>query len=105
VKPSHKLLVSFVLPLLMLLTQLGALQHELSHFSRAPVSSNEHKSLPGTQHCELCLAFAHASGGVRTESFLLRLGEAVHVLRALPVVHETVVSLPARRNRDPPIVL
>ena len=63
----RKLLLSLLLPFVLLLSQQGAVTHELSHLTDAVAQaaggqgpSSGHQ--PGDLQCEACLAFAHLAG-------------------------------------------
>lgn len=62
----RKLLFSLLLPFVFLLSQQGAVVHEISHLAEltsgaanGPGSSGH---VPGDLQCEACLAFAHLAG-------------------------------------------
>ena len=62
----RKLLLSFLLSFVLLLSQQGAVVHEISHLAQltsggasGPGSTGQ---APGDLQCEACLAFAHLAG-------------------------------------------
>ena len=64
----RKLLLSLLLPFVFLLSQQGAVMHEISHLAEftsggthGPGSTGHP---PGDLQCEACLAFAHLAGAV-----------------------------------------
>jgi hypothetical protein len=62
----RKLLLSLLLPFVFLLSQQGAITHELSHLadavSRTGGNSEAPGHAPGDLQCQACLAFAHLAG-------------------------------------------
>ena len=62
----RKLLLTFLLPFVFLLSQQGAVMHELGHLadaaSRAAGAAGQPGHQPGDLQCEACLAFAHLAG-------------------------------------------
>ena len=64
----RKLLLSLLMPIVLLLSQQGAVMHELSHLTELTSGgangpgSTRHQ--PGDLQCEACLAFAHLAGAV-----------------------------------------
>lgn len=106
----RKLLLSFLLPFVFLLSQQGAVVHEISHLAELTASgaasgpgSSGH--LPGDLQCEACLAFAHLAGvatahvvppALLSFSFLVPSNEAPAFIAA---------DAPSARSRGPPVVL
>ncbi len=62
----RKLYWALVLPLFLLFAQQGELQHEYSHYGKPPAGSQS-KAPVDSDHCPLCLAYAHLSGAGKTE--------------------------------------
>ena len=62
----RKLLLALVLPIVLLLSQQGAVMHELGHLadaaSRAAGGPGQPGHQPGDLQCEACLAYAHLAG-------------------------------------------
>ena len=62
----RKLLLTLLLPFVFLLSQQGAVMHELGHLtdaaSRAAGAPDRSGHQPGDLQCEACLAFAHLAG-------------------------------------------
>jgi len=101
----RKLLLAFLLPVFLLLSQQGAMQHELGHLSaelKAPGSSTH---APGDLQCEACLAFAHLAGIATTQvppPALLSFGFHLALVDAPAFI---AADAPSARSRGPPTVL
>jgi hypothetical protein len=61
----RKLSWTLLLPFLLLFAQQGELSHEYSHYRNAEASCK--KAPAGPDHCSICLAYAHITGGAKTE--------------------------------------
>jgi hypothetical protein len=61
----RKLYWVFLLPVVLLFAQQGELRHEYSHYAKTPAGTQ--KKAPDTDHCPLCLAYAHLSGAAKTD--------------------------------------
>ena len=106
----RKLLLSLLLPFVLLLSQQGAVTHELSHLTDAVAQaaggqgpSSGHQ--PGDLQCEACLAFAHLAGVATAHvahPALLGFSFAVPANEA-PVF--IAADAPAARSRGPPTFL
>jgi len=100
-RPVRKVLRSLLLLLALLVSQQGALLHELSHLSdaSAPATSNDGKAhLP----CETCLSFAHIVGVVHSSEVApALLATAEHWVGA-QTVPSRGADAPAHAARDPP---
>ena len=100
----RKLYLSWLLPLLMLVSQQGAYWHELGHL-RPPAEQTQEKKQTAEKLCEACLAFAHLADLTETAAFepaLLSLSFGFTFPRtesALPS------EAPAARSRGPPFFL
>ena len=105
----RKLLVSLLLPFVFLLSQQGAVLHELGHLTDATsrVAGGQDRSghLPGDLQCEACLAFAHLAGVATAQvvppallsfSFQIPANESPAFIAA---------DAPTARSRGPPPVL
>jgi len=105
----RKLLLALLLPFVFLLSQQGAVTHELSHLtdavSRAAGGSGQPGQQPGDVQCEACLAYAHLAGvatadvippALLTFSFGIPANEAPAFIAA---------DAPTARSRGPPFVL
>jgi len=104
----RKLLLSFLLPLVFLLSQQGAVMHELSHltgFASEGASGQGSTGHPaGDLQCEACLAFAHLAGAATAHvvppallsfSFQVPANEAPAFIAA---------DAPTARSRGPPVL-
>jgi hypothetical protein len=105
----RKLLVTFLLPFVFLLSQQGAVMHELGHLtdavSRAAAGQGQSGQQPGDLQCEACLAFAHLAGVATAQvvppallsfSFGIPANEAPAFIAA---------DAPTARSRGPPVLL
>ena len=105
----RKLLLILLLPFVFLLSQQGALTHELSHLadaaSRAAGAPDRSGQLPGDLQCEACLAFAHLAGVAAAQvvppallsfSFQIPANESPAFIAA---------DAPTARSRGPPRLL
>jgi hypothetical protein len=105
----RKLLLSFLLPLVFLLSQQGAVLHEMSHLaddaSRVAGGQDRVGHQPGDLQCEACLAFAHLAGVATAQvvppallsfSFQIPVNEAPVFIAA---------DAPTARSRGPPVLL
>lgn len=97
----RKLLLSLVLPLLMLLSQQGAVWHELEHLAGTPADKRQ----PADKLCDACLAFAHLATAAKPEVLPLQLARFGFAFAAADAVHAVASDAPARRSRGPPAVL
>lgn len=105
----RKLLLSLLLPVVMLLSQQGAVMHELGHLtdavSRAASGQSTSGQQPGDLQCEACLAFAHLAG-VATATVvppaLLSFSFGIPASEA-PVF--IAADAPTARSRGPPTFL
>jgi hypothetical protein len=104
----RKLLLTLLLPFVFLLSQQGAVTHELGHLAEdiARVADGRGASghLPGDLQCEACLAFAHLAGAVTAQvvppallsfSFQIPVNEAPVFIAA---------DAPTARSRGPPVL-
>ena len=105
----RKLLLSLLLPFVFLLSQQGAVMHEISHLSELTAAgaasgrgSPSHQ--PGDLQCEACLAFAHLAGvatahvvppALLSFSFPVPSNEAPAFIAA---------DAPSARSRGPPVL-
>ena len=105
----RKLLLTFVLPLVLLFSQQGAVVHELGHLTDAVARATAGEGASGHQagdlQCEACLAFAHLAGVAAAHvahPALLSFSFAVPANEA-PVF--IAADAPSARSRGPPQVL
>ncbi len=105
----RKLLLSFLLPIVLLLSQQGAVVHEISHLaddtSRVVDGQKRAGHQAGDLQCEACLAFAHLAGvatahvvppALLSFSFQIPVNEAPVFIAA---------DAPTARSRGPPTFL
>jgi hypothetical protein len=101
-----RLAILTISALLLLLTQQGAVLHELSHVYYAAQDSgahlNEGQQLPDMEHCPLCRSFAQVGASICGSDHSLDLPPA-----ALLGVPDRVYSIigakaPTARSRGPP---
>jgi hypothetical protein len=60
----RSVLLKFLLPVLMLLTQHMAMAHEVGHLGEQLAGQAAHRQLPGKVSCEQCVAFADLAAAV-----------------------------------------
>lgn len=102
----RKLYLTLLLPLFLLLSQQGALLHELSHYSDAESSSQRQKQHPNGDACDDCLSFAHILGAVKPDVQAPRLlPDLAHHLAATVLAQATQAAAPVPRSRGPPALL
>ena len=97
----RKLYWALLLPFFLLFAQQGELRHEYSHYGKPPAGSQ--KKAPDTDHCPVCLAYAHLSGAAKTEvgAPVLLSHLAFHYALAFEIASaDTQVASP--RSRGPP---
>lgn len=106
----RKYLFSFLLPVLLLLAQQGAVVHELGHFAldqsarRADPRQGQQRSpqqAPGTT-CEKCVVFAHLSGAVLPDVPAIDVPLLAFALRGHVTFSRRNADVPAARSRGPP---
>jgi len=114
-KPSHlirRLTLSFLLPLVLLLSQQGALLHEISHWHFSPPGTT---SVVGEQaqavsadgdFCLTCLAYAQVGGLAKFEIPVApSLDSLTYHFAPEPVRHVAEATRPSARNRGPPLTV
>ncbi len=115
--PMRKLLVAFLLPFVLLLSQQGAVLHEIGHITEladrvdAGVAAGSASGSPSDGHqasdlqCQACLAFAHLAG-VATATVvppaLLSFSFHFSVIEAPAFI---AADAPTARSRGPPVFL
>ena len=99
----RKLYLSLFLPLLMLLSQQGAVWHEIGHLRNS--SPLEQKQQPADKLCETCLSFAHLSAAAKPEVPVIALPAFTHVLPSADPVPFMAADAPTQRSRGPPVLL
>ena len=100
----RKLYLSLVLPLLMLLSQQGAVWHEIGHLGSGS-SPVEQKKQPVDKVCESCLAFAHLAAAAKPEVASVQLADFEFALAAADAVPFIAADAPTQRSRGPPTFL
>lgn len=101
----RKLYLSLLLPFLLLITQQGALVHELSHYGGShPIESE--KKHEDDKLCKICLGFAHVMSAVKQDVFSASLLTHLRFHHATPTwTHVGEPAAPAARSRGPPLFL
>jgi hypothetical protein len=100
----RKLYWALLLPLVLLFAQQGEVRHEYSHYGEA-LAGSQRKAPVDSDHCQLCLAYAHLSGGAKTEVAATALLVDVSFHFAPAVENASVASEAASpRSRGPPTV-
>jgi hypothetical protein len=103
----RKLLSGLFLAMLLLLTQQGAVVHELSHWpAQASQGEPEHEHPGAALLCAACLAFSHlaASALAGAVSAALLAGLAFAAPALTPATSASPLALPPR-SRGPPFLL
>jgi len=101
IRAVRKVFRSLLLVLALLVSQQGALLHELGHIAdaSAPATSNDGKAhLP----CETCLAFAHIVGVVHSSEVAPALLATAEHWTGAPSFPSRSADAPAYAARDPP---
>jgi hypothetical protein len=101
----RKLYLSLVLPLLLLLSQQGAMWHEIGHLRSAPSPVEQNKQQPVDKLCESCLAFAHLAVAAKPEVLSLQLADFSFARVAAEAVQFIASDAPTHRSRGPPLFL
>ena len=102
----RKWCLSFVLPLLLLLAQQGALRHEIGHLQRqASSEAAGHKRPPGDKLCETCLAYAAMAALAHPAVLPLLLAAVQDAVPTADSVPTLAAAVPAPRSRGPPLSL
>jgi hypothetical protein len=105
----RKLLLSLLLPFVFLLSQQGAVTHELSHLTDAVAvaaggqAPSGHQ--PGDLQCEACLAFAHLAGVVTAQVLPPALLSFSFGIPANEAPAFIAADAPTARSRGPPVGL
>ena len=106
----RKYTLSFLLPILLLLAQQGAVVHELGHFAADTQRAQERNRLPDPRHlpgttCEKCVVFAHLSGAVAPHIPSIDAPLLTHALSGRSTVGQRSADTPSARSRGPPSYL
>jgi hypothetical protein len=104
----RRLTLSILMPLLLLLSQQGALQHELSHVHVPSVSADAGPQARAadldTDLCLACLAFAQVGGLARFDVPVVPAVDSLaYHFAPEPVRHVAELALPVARSRGPPL--
>jgi len=108
--PMRKLLLAFLLPVVLLFSQQGAITHEIGHIAdfvaRAGGGAQDGAGhAAGDLQCQACLAFAHLAGAITAQVVppaLLGFGFHFAVIEAPAFI---AADAPTARSRGPPIFL
>ncbi len=103
----RRLTLSILMPLLLLLSQQGALQHELSHLHVPSATATDGPQAQASDLdadiCLTCLGFAQIGGLAKFEVPVApKLDTLVYHFATEPVRHVAERSLAAARSRGPP---
>ena len=105
----RKGLIAFLLPLLLLLAQQGALLHELGHglvrmqaadASEAPPGAAKHQ--PVDKLCQTCLAYAGVAAFAHSSAPALALADMRQGVPDGTLIATRAIAAPAPRSRGPP---
>ncbi|MEP6505695.1 MAG: DUF2946 family protein [Betaproteobacteria bacterium] len=110
----RKLLFAFLLPIVLLLSQQGAVKHEIGHIAdvvaqagggAASRGAGSTGHQPGDLQCEACLAFAHLAGMATAQALppaLLSFHFHFAVIEAPAFI---AADAPTARSRGPPRIV
>ena len=102
----RKLLLSLLLPFVLLLSQQGAIVHEIGHLAEFGAgAANGPRSTghgPGDLQCEACLAFAHLAGVATVNVVPPALLSFGFEMRDNEARASIAADAPAARSRGPP---
>ena len=105
----RKLLLSVLLPFMLLLSQQGAVLHEIGHIAdltQSGAGAPGSKSHPaGDLQCETCLAFAHLAGVATVHVPVPPLLALEHPRPSVDAPVFVGADAPTARSRGPPLVL
>jgi hypothetical protein len=104
----RRLTLSILMPLILLLSQQGALQHELSHFHVVSASTQQQAQASDvdTDICLTCLGFAQAGGLAKFEVPLApKFDSLTYHFATEPVRDVAELALPVARSRGPPATI
>jgi hypothetical protein len=106
----RKAYASFLLPILLLVSQQGAVTHEFGHFAKDSLRAQlqdkrkDQQQLPSTT-CEKCVVYAHLSGAVAPEIPTLKLPPLAYASPGHAAISPRSTDSPTARSRGPPSVL
>jgi hypothetical protein len=102
----RKLLLTLLLPFVLLVSQQGAVTHEMTHLAvdaaRASGGKGASVQQPGDLQCEACLAFAHLAGVATADVVAPALLSFSFPLPANVAPAFIAADAPAARSRGPP---
>ena len=104
----RRLTLSILMPLILLLSQQGALLHELSHWHLPSASAEQQAQASDLDDdlCLTCLGFAQVGGLAKFEIPVApKLDSLAYHFATEPVRHVAELALPAARSRGPPTTL
>jgi hypothetical protein len=108
--------LAFLLPVLLLLAQQGAVLHEFSHLYGNPApagfqsafeqtgNGGEQKQLPASA-CEKCLVYAHLAGAVSPHVPVVSPSLLAFDFSQQLAAAQRGIDIPTARNRGPPVIL
>ena len=97
----RKALLSLLLPLIMLLSQQGALWHEVGHFGNGQAPASQKKETLD-KVCESCIAFAHLAAVAKPELFASASTALTYAAPAAGQIVSAASAVPTQRSRGPP---
>lgn len=97
--------IAFILPLLMLLAQQGAVVHELGHLNPRSAPTSHDEPLAHDALCLSCLAYAGIGSAAKPDVFRAPLLSFSHPTAAAIAVAVLAAEALAPRSRGPPTVL
>ena len=97
----RKTLLSLLLPLFMLLSQQGALWHEVGHFGNGQAPASQKKETLD-KVCESCIAFAHLAAAAKPELFASANTALTYAAPAAGQLISAASAVPTQRSRGPP---
>jgi hypothetical protein len=105
----HRRSLSWVLSLLLLLAQHGAVLHELSHFSHGTSTTlgatlDHSDQLPDNGTCPTCQAFSQVANPATASAVALALCPAAFIPAPDPFYAILGAEIPTPRSRGPPQV-
>jgi hypothetical protein len=104
----HRRSLTWVLSLLLLLAQHGAVLHELSHLSHGTATHSalldQSDQLPDTGTCPTCLAFSQVANPATASAVMLTLAAAALTPTVDPSYAFLGAETPTPRSRGPPQV-
>ena len=104
-RPSmRRIFLSALLLVVMLLSQQGAVLHEIGHLTDEASQQSQHHHPAGEKFCVTCLAFAAIGGAAAQGLPTLALLDARFAVPKAEVVRVVAAEPPSHRSRGPPLV-